>query len=77
MNEKLVTIAKYDSYIEADMIRQMLDDFGIKSVVFGSNTANVYSMPGIAAAQLQVFEGQADEALKILETEKNEGDAGE
>ena len=77
MNEKLVTIAKYDSYIEADMAKQMLDDFGIKSVVFGENAANVYSLPGIAMAQLQVFEDQADEALKILETEKNEGDAGE
>ena len=77
MNEKLVTIAKYDSYIEANMVRQMLEDFGIKSVVFGENAANVYSLPGIATAELQVFENQADEALKILETEKNKGDAGE
>jgi len=72
MTEKLVTIAKYQSYIEASLAKQILDDFEIKSVVTGENTANVYSIPAIAEAQLQVLESQAQEALEILESNKKE-----
>ena len=72
MTEKLVTIAKYQSYIEASLAKQILDDFEIKSVVTGENTANVYSIPAVAEAQLQVLESQAQEALEILESNKKE-----
>ena len=72
MTEKLVTIAKYRSYIDASMAKQILDDFEIKSVVIGENTANVYTGLGVAVAQLQVFESQAQEALEILEPNKKE-----
>ena len=72
MTEKLVTIAKYQSYIEASLAKQILDDFEIKSVVTGQNTANLYSVPAVAEAQLQVLESQAQEALEILESNKKE-----
>ena len=72
MTEKLVTIAKYQSYIEASLAKQILDDFEIKSVVAGQNTANLYSIPAVAEAQLQVLESQAQEALEILESNKKE-----
>jgi len=68
MAEKLVTIAKFASYIEADLAKQLLDDFGIKSVVTGQNAANVYSVPAFAEASLQTFASQAEEAQEILES---------
>ena len=72
MTEKLVTIAKYQSYIEASLAKQILDDFEIKSVVTGQNTANLYSVPAVAEAQLQVLESQAQKAREILESSKKQ-----
>ncbi len=72
MADKLVTIAKFADYIEADLAKQLLDDFGIKSVVTGQNAANVYSVPAIADTDLQVFESQAQQAREILESHKKQ-----
>lgn len=72
MDEKLVTIAEFEDYIRAELARQILEDFGIRAMVGGSNTSNIYS--GILAIErpvLQVFESQADEARRILD-EQNE-----
>ncbi len=69
MEEKLVTVAKFDDYIEADLAKQLLDDFGIKSVVTGQNVANVYArVPGLIDLELQTFENQAQRAREILES---------
>ena len=72
MEDKLVTIAKFSNYIEADLAKQTLDDFGINSVLTGQNTANVYAGTGIANAYLQTLESQAQEALEILNSQKKE-----
>ena len=72
MEDKLVTIAKFSNYIEADLAKQTLDDFGIKSVVTGQNTTNIYSIPAIAEVSLQTVESQAQEALDILNSQKKE-----
>ncbi len=72
MADKLVTIAQFSSYIEAELAKQLLDDFGIKSVVTGQNTANVYSVPAFAQASLQTFESHAQQALEILESHKKQ-----
>jgi hypothetical protein len=72
MADKLVTIAQFPDYIQADLARQMLEDFDIKAVVTGQNAANTLS--GILGAQgptLQVFESQAAEAIEILESNQN------
>ncbi len=69
--DKLVTVAVFESYIKAEMARQLLEDFGIKSVVTGQNAANVYSLPGIAKVTLQTFESRAKEAKDILEPKEN------
>jgi len=68
--DKLVTIAQFTNYIEAEMARQLLDDFGIKSVVAGQNVANIYSgLPALADLKLQTFESQAQKAREILESQ--------
>ena len=73
MEDKLVTIAKFENYIEAELAKQLLEDFGIKSVVTGENAANLFSISAIEGPSLQVFESQAKQALEVLEpNEKQE-----
>ena len=69
MEEKLVTVARFTDYIEADLARQLLDDFGIKSILTGQNAACVYGgVPGLIDLELQTFENQAQRAREILES---------
>ncbi len=70
MAEKLVTIAKFTDYSEADLARHLLDDFGIKSVVIGEKFGLPYPIP--SQAKLQVFESQAKRAQEILESNEKQ-----
>ena len=72
MADKLVTVAQFANYIEANLAKQLLDDFGIKSVVTGQNAANIYSVPAIAEIDLQVLDSQAQQAQEILESHKKQ-----
>jgi len=72
MADKLVTIAQFQDYIEADLAKQLLEDFGIKSIVAGQNFANIYPLPAIAEISLQVLESQAQQAMEILESDKKQ-----
>ena len=67
MEEKLVTIARFTGYIEAELAKQTLEDFGIKSVVMGEKFGLPYPMIP-SEAKLQVFESQAKQAQEILES---------
>ena len=68
MDEKLVTVARFDSYMEAELAQQKLGDYGIKAVVMGENVGNTYAgAPAAQDIELQTLEGQAKEALDILE----------
>jgi hypothetical protein len=71
MADKLVTIAKFADYIEANLAKQVLADSGINSLIAGENAANVYAgLTAVAAVELQVLESQAQEALEILQSAK-------
>ncbi len=72
MADKLVTIAKFSDYIEANLAKQLLDDFGIKSVVTGENAANLYPISAVATVDLQVFEENVEQAREILESREKE-----
>jgi len=72
MADRLVTIARFNDSIEAEMAKQLLDDFGIRSIVTGQNAANIYTLPTIAAAELQVFQSQSERALEILKSAKEQ-----
>ncbi len=68
MDEKLVTVARFDSYMEAELAQQKLGDYGIKAVVMGENVGNIYTgAPAAQDIELQTLESQAKEALDILE----------
>ena len=68
MADKLVTIAQYPDSTEASLAQQLLADFGIKAVLAGQHAADVYTLPAIAATELQVLESQAEQARQILES---------
>jgi len=70
MAEKLVTIAKFTDYSEADLAKHLLDDYGIKSVVIGEKFGLPYPVP--SEAKLQVFESQAKRAQEILESNEKQ-----
>ena len=73
MGDKLVTIAQFSNYIEAELAKQQLADFGVEAVVAGANAANVYSgLPFIELPELQVLESRAKEAMEILESSKGQ-----
>jgi hypothetical protein len=70
--EKLVTIAQFANYIEAEMARQLLADYGIEAVVTGDNASNMYGFPAVELPELQVLESQAQKARQILESQKKQ-----
>ena len=72
MADKLVTIAQFPDYIQADLAKQTLEDFDIKAVISGQNAANTLSgILGVQGPTLQVMESQAAEAIEILESNQN------
>ena len=77
--EKLVTVARFDDYLKADLARQLLEDEGIKAFVLGDNFGNVYAgAPAAIDIELQTPESEADEAREILEArEKEQQERGE
>ncbi|HUU16501.1 MAG TPA: DUF2007 domain-containing protein [Sedimentisphaerales bacterium] len=72
MADKLVTIAQFPSYIEAELAKQLLADYGIESVATGENASNIYSIPAVEGPELQVLESQAKRAQEILESNERQ-----
>ncbi len=72
MDDKLVTIAQFPGYIEAEMAKQLLADYGIEAVATGEDASNVFSLPAIEGPELQVPESQAQKAREILESQNKQ-----
>ena len=72
MADKLVTIAQFTDSAQASLAKQLLADFGIKSVLTGQNAANIYTIPAVATTSLQTFENKAQQAQEILESHKKQ-----
>jgi len=74
MNKRLVTVARFTNYMEANLAKQRLEDEDINVVMTGENVASTYTgLPGISDVKLQVPESQADRAREILESAKSLG----
>ena len=68
MDEKLVTVARFDNYVDAEMAKQTLADFGIDSAIMGENAGIAYTgAPAAQDIELQTLESKAKEAVDILE----------
>ena len=74
MADKLVTIAQFVNYIEAELAKQLLADYDIKAIVTGENASNIYSgVPALGGyCELHVLESQAEQAREILESQKKQ-----
>ena len=72
MADKLVTIADFRDYIEAEMAKQLLADYEIKAVVTDENAANLYPISGVARPELQVLEKDVQRAREILESQEKQ-----
>jgi hypothetical protein len=71
MADKLVTIAEYMDSIQAEMAKQVLEDFGIRAVVVGQNAAD--GRIGVfETVKLQVLESDAARSAEILESSEME-----
>ena len=71
MDDKLVIIAQFTNYIEAEMARQLLADYGIKAVATGENASSM-CFSAVEGPQLQVPESQARQAQEILESKQEQ-----
>jgi hypothetical protein len=70
MDERLVTVARFENYMAAELAKQLLADYGIKAVVMGENVGNTYvGAPAAQDIELQTLESQAEEAANILENQ--------
>ena len=72
MADKLVIVAQFTNYIEAEMAKQQLADYRIEAVVTGDNAANIYLIPAVEGPELQVLEKNAQQAREILESHKEQ-----
>ena len=72
MADKLVTIAEFTDYIEAQMAKQLLADYEIEAVVTGENAANLYPISGVVGPELQVLEKDVQRAREILESQEKQ-----
>lgn len=66
MANKLITIAKFDDFIEASMAKQALEGEGIAAVIVGEKVSALYPGTSFAPILLQVNESDAGSALEIL-----------
>lgn len=66
MEDKLVTIAEYESGFEAELARVRLEEEGIEAIVVGGDL--VANMPTIEVirVELQVFDKDAQKAAQII-----------
>ena len=69
MEEELVVVAKFDNSTDAHLAQMKLDDSGIESVLMGEDTKNMLPFGQITYIELAVKGGQAEEALRILNSE--------
>jgi hypothetical protein len=75
MTERLVTVARFDNYIEAELAKQRLEDEGVTAFVMGQNVGNVYGgVPAVLDIELQTPESQAEQARQILEANATQKD---
>lgn len=81
-DEKLITVAEFESGFDAELAKVALENEGIESVVFGEDL--VVNLPHIQTIhiELRVFEKDLEQAMRILAEhepleEDDESDAAE
>jgi hypothetical protein len=67
-NDKLVEVYKARTEMEAQVIRGLLESFGINSVLRSNSAPSVhmFTMDGLAEVKVMVLQSRADEARRLI-----------
>ncbi len=77
MDDKLITIAEFQSEIEAQMAKAMLQDNGIDAIIVGGAVKDLLPVDGMLNVELQVFARDAQKARAVLDSQQNQPDLEE
>lgn len=72
MDDKLVTIAEFQSDIEAQTAKSILQACDIDAVIIGGPIKDLLPVDGMLNVQLQVFAGNAERAKAVLDEQQNQ-----
>ena len=72
MDDKLVTIAEFQSEIEAQMAKTALQDNGIEAIIVGGAVKDLMPVDGMLNVELQVFAFDTEKARAVLDSQQNE-----
>ena len=74
MSDRFVTIAAFDSPVEAHIVRGLLDEDGVRAMLGGENATAVFAGLSLAEITLQVHESDLDRAEALLDEYENNAD---
>ena len=72
MDDKLITIAEFESNLDAQMAKASLESSGIKAMIVGENIHGLLPADGMLNVELKVLEENAREARIILDSEQSQ-----
>jgi hypothetical protein len=72
MDDRLVTIACFQSDIEAQLAKFALEDNGIDAIIVGGPIKDLLPVDGMLNVELQVFARDAERARAVLDAQQNQ-----
>ncbi|MBN1788295.1 MAG: DUF2007 domain-containing protein [Sedimentisphaerales bacterium] len=68
-NEKIITVARFNDYLKAEMVKTALESEGIKCFVGGDNFVATYGLysNAVGGVELCILESDKQKALEILQ----------
>ena len=72
MDDKLVTIAEFESDLDAQMAKSVIEANGINAIIVGGNVKDLLPVDGMLNVQLQVFARDAEQARAILSSQEGQ-----
>jgi len=76
MEDKLVTIAEFESDLDAQMAKDALLAVGINAVIFGESIHGLLPTDGMLNVEVRVFEKDRDRAMKIISSDETSEGGG-
>jgi Putative prokaryotic signal transducing protein len=74
MADNIITVAEYANFMQAEMAKQVLEDFGIQAMVVKQNATDIWLPTNLPmTAKLQVLESNSAKAKEILKEQKSSG----
>ena len=71
MDDKLVTLEKYETLYEAEFAKDVLEENGIKAMVVGDNLQVIPYIDQTVVVEVKVLTDDLDKAKDILKTQQD------